>query len=329
MSQRKRLAFTLVELLVVIGIIAMLLSILLPFLRKAVQAAHETQCMNNLRQLGIGAMMYADANKGIVPYDGDPRYSNTDGDRSARSLGWWQDPGLWINAVPSIINDKAYSDMQLDSVAPKNIPLPSGRTKSIFICPETGVIGASTANPGEVVNGLYQMYGHANPLKAPASLGTQMTTATTDSKGGLPIARNCYTCYAINSKLNSTTQTGGNLKTVKMSSMNPASEIALFVERRVSVGEIPKAIDAAYGTGSAAPNKNDLPTRRLARIHAEWTLFTNRHRGGGFVCFCDGHVAWFSLKEIVLPKGYVTGNQNFDFNQSGKIIWDPYGKATP
>lgn len=325
MSQRKRLAFTLVELLVVIGIIAMLMSILLPFLRKATQAAHETQCMNNLRQLGIGAMMYADANKGIVPYDGDPRYSNTDGDRNSRSLGWWQDPGLWINAVPSIINDRAYSDMQLDSLAPKNIPLPKGRTKSIFICPETGEVGASTANLAEVSNGYYVMWGHANPLKTPATLGTAMAAGTTDIKGGAVVSRNCYTCYAINSKLNSTTQTGGNLKTVKMSSMNPSSEIALFIERRVSEQEIPAAINTAYGS----PNGNDLPTRRMARIHAEWTLFANRHRGGGFICFCDGHVAWFSMKEIVLPKGYVTGNKNFDFNQSGKIIWDPYGKATP
>jgi prepilin-type N-terminal cleavage/methylation domain-containing protein/prepilin-type processing-associated H-X9-DG protein len=64
---RTRQAFTLVELLVVIGIIAVLISILLPSLNKARQAAQKVECLSNLRQLGLTLRLYAHANRDYVP----------------------------------------------------------------------------------------------------------------------------------------------------------------------------------------------------------------------------------------------------------------------
>lgn len=82
-----RPAFTLVELLVVIGIIALLISILLPSLATAREQGNQIKCLSNIKQLGAAFITYANENKGKLPY---PTASRGAGRRVTDWI-YWQD----------------------------------------------------------------------------------------------------------------------------------------------------------------------------------------------------------------------------------------------
>jgi len=114
--------FTLVELLVVIGIIALLISILLPTLARARAQAVSVQCLSNLRQIGQAALMYANENRGQLPIG--------DGTSTIEKFREWfpADPTLVAQGVPANADPKRYAVR--DQIA-KHVKT----TIKVFFCP--------------------------------------------------------------------------------------------------------------------------------------------------------------------------------------------------
>jgi prepilin-type processing-associated H-X9-DG protein len=282
-------AFTLVELLVVIGIIALLISVLLPALSKARRAAQEVKCMSNLHQWGIAEQMFADAHHGFMPDDG------ADGDSPGKAVGPWStqsnDDQLWFNGLVPYINAKPYGDLQTAAALPGGVPLPRGSDNSLFCCPaaDTAQI-ADSEGSFAMQNGYFMLYGLDD-------------TST-------PVLRPTFFCYVPNSKLNT-------LKLPKIAQLREASLIPILVEKRMVPGEVPKRGDLNDGVSYYGTT--------LARAKADWQRFTARHRNGGFILFADGHVAWFLNRDLSHPLGAYYKN---DFNLPGKVIWDPFEAAS-
>lgn len=137
--QDKR-AFTLIELLIVIAIIAILAAILMPVLSSAKQRADQIYCLNNMRQWGLAFHMYCDDNNNYVPEEGDTGAGIADpGSSNPAST-----PNLtlaWYNIIPPEINQEALANLY----AANNAPVPS--THSIFSCPSTALPPPGLYNP--------------------------------------------------------------------------------------------------------------------------------------------------------------------------------------
>lgn len=146
----RRKAFTLVELLVVIGIIAILISVLMPALSRARDQATRLQCMNNLRNMMQAITMYVSENKTSLPY------CNW-GDQPSGHQGWLYKsvPGSWFPTNPP---DPRYVDSGIVFMYTKEY--------GIFKCPlhtERRSNGPTEYMTSYLMNGAVQDYGGPVP----------------------------------------------------------------------------------------------------------------------------------------------------------------------
>lgn len=139
--------FTLIELLVVIAIIGILIALLLPAVNAARSAAQRTQCLNNLKQLGLAIQNYADAKKGLLP-PGHP---------DAWPGGTFRHRHGFFSYILPFIEEKAiYDEIDLESdplLSPHRFSL-----VSTYLCPSYQHEPIVTGNPTEYLNGALTTY---------------------------------------------------------------------------------------------------------------------------------------------------------------------------
>lgn len=306
----KRRAFTLVEILAVVAIIALLMGVLLPAIGGVRARARATVSMSNLRQWGVGYGSFSADRKGLLPWEGLKDAADMPTNLADRQR-------FWANVVPPLLDQPAYADTAAPDGA---VPTPNSG-QSIFIDPAAptpsdplgGTFkGWSVPNtkvkfyfcyvPNSQLNNTLETRMDALPSEDPRSLANKIDPTTRKLSGEWLDARRIRLTHC----------------------KQPANTVTM-----IELRSTPDELDGMGTVNGRAP-KYWFPFygEQLNRHRGDWQRLAARHKNGGHVLMADGHVEWRDQAQATTPAGASgpSKDKTLDFNRPD-TIWDPLGPA--
>jgi len=271
--------FTLVELLVVIGIIAVLIGILLPSLNKARKASRTTACLSNLRQAGLAFTMYVNDNKGRLPdYVWYPAASTP----NRAEVAW---TGYWIG----MLSNYNVSTSQL-------------------LCPEAQEEVASNINKGfgQVFNAWSGKWQTSMPVGVKgdkAMIVNNTNHQITDPSTGSPAWGYRIGSYGFNRAVTVAPSggAGGNYFGTYVTSLRPSTDVPVFFDSTWIDVLLNGSSEQGDPTNKAlTPAPSDLTGKDsgVSGSNQNMRLFIARHNTAINVASADGSARTVPLAEL-------------------------------
>ena len=287
-TRKNRFGFTLVELLVVIGIIAVLVGILLPALNKARRAAATVQCQSNMKQIANAMLMYVNANKGRLPPSAVPPLTDV------WTNGWW-----WPN---ELVRQK-YINSAGANVYPQAGMTPAQKQfgrNNVFRCPEgvseddsVGAVAAdyptATANNGYSISNDTQCATDGLGVPSWYMVNSRVYNGVGNMK--LPAGKQASPfCWFNSTTTSAILQESGAQRS--MGIVRKASELIMLVE----------ASNTNFYDQTGSTSTPQLFMRRLGARHGKKTA-DGRNAWTNFAFF-DGHVGSFESIKFQTPGSF-------------------------